>query len=277
MFQQIAKKASLAACSVEGILARFGSRAQQRVEDGLAWEAHIIYAALHFALFLPQVYVIQYDPSIVRDGSERLPDIWETEDKWKKLGLALLVGINSQILLLDNYTDVAFIAMTATEDVYIDFCATSAVFFGVFWVTKIIIFVQNFQSVAGDTFDYFFLNSLVGLELIEPEVLPLFPCSKKCFPDCQIPPEEDVPNLASKRIKKRFVEKPFKVIRAGLEDYAQALIQLMFCAMHNGSTTAWLGVVVSFFFCIKNFSHFVTLLGMCAYPIIRIYERVKED
>ena len=122
----------------------------------------------------------------------------------------------------------------------------SAVFFASFWLLKIIIVC--YKGCSSDTkegagFEAF----MVGLELVEFDVLPLCPYSNKCCPEC-LPWEDYTPDLPTDTIKRRFDEHPFKILRAGLEDYGQAIIQLTFCASHDGSSTAWLGVVVSFLF-----------------------------
>ena len=85
------------------------------VDDGLAWDAHIIYGSFHFVIFLLQVGIISNGSDIAKDFlDERAPEIWSENNCCIKFGLALVVGINSQILLLDNYTDMMFISMMAT-------------------------------------------------------------------------------------------------------------------------------------------------------------------
>ena len=80
--------------------------------------------------------------------------------------------------------------------------------------------------------DNVFIAIFTGLEFFEYDIFPLFPLAELCWPQCQKPKKDEEkiikPKDFSDRIMAKVAEQPFKVIRAGLEDYSQAIIQLAF-------------------------------------------------
>ena len=94
-------------------------------------------------------------------------------NRLRNLGIALVISINSQLLLLDNYTDVIFLSITATDEYY-DFFAASLSFFCLYWLIRICmtaLLVENKKDADEDSL----LSIALMLLEIEPGVFPLLP------------------------------------------------------------------------------------------------------
>ena len=156
------------------------------VEEGLKWEAHIIYGCVHVPIGLIQVMLIARNidwfldqtegrnshPYVVMQRSKKIfqKNEIESSDRKRRMMIAFYNAVMSQLLMFDMYTDFIFVAITNTDPEFESFTVASATILSGFLFCRyfmlfssMVIFFTKREGIKGWTK----LSLLVTLELLD--------------------------------------------------------------------------------------------------------------